>query len=639
MSSVLLRHLYQCEDGKTITFAQDSTGQLVNIDTVKNGNACNCVCPCCGRPMTARQGEIKIHHFAHQNSNDTVSCDLTTAGETSLHKIAKKYLNQDKTLTLPRLIARGKNNLKSKTIINEDTSYTFDNTILEKKLGPIIPDVLVIKDEHPLIIEFKVYHACNSVKIAKIRELNISAIEIDLSHLLERDITTLKPDILHKAPRIWLHNVRKEKEAQNLTKAEEIEIEKQEAERQKKQKELKKRTDVCFKAYSQQPPDLNETLLSYVAPLHSDFSPVLGVQLVGNSCFDIAPEIWQGWIIQSLFDDPSSPLKPNNILREFRDRGWIKPDLSWIAKDVYKALKNQDENFSSPIETINRYIKTLEYHKYLSVSDQREIKPSQNLEIIFKTITERIQQPHKRYKHISDMIDCMTSPFPEKEKAHFSIPYWIENNIMPDGTTPMSRIISDTDDEWKNFCHRIFSLQHNLITSLDLDNNFFNLPFHGQYHRTIEASRQKLHHLFLRLQTAHQNSIDRREKAINEEIEQFCVYGRKILGSSAFETFFRAPNNDLGGQTPIAILTSTLDNDHVFHALESHHQNILNLEKARVLKSKYISMALDRTKEKFKKPGHAELFMKTTKKELYGITPNDFIKDEDSYNFYLTLLK
>ncbi len=44
---------------------QAHSGRLVSVDEVASGLECNCVCDCCGAPMVARKGDIKVHHFGH----------------------------------------------------------------------------------------------------------------------------------------------------------------------------------------------------------------------------------------------------------------------------------------------------------------------------------------------------------------------------------------------------------------------------------------------------------------------------------------------------------------------------------------------------------------------------------------------
>ncbi len=43
------------------------SGQLVDVGSVKRGNACDCICPSCNTPLVARKGDEKEWHFAHRS--------------------------------------------------------------------------------------------------------------------------------------------------------------------------------------------------------------------------------------------------------------------------------------------------------------------------------------------------------------------------------------------------------------------------------------------------------------------------------------------------------------------------------------------------------------------------------------------
>ncbi len=50
-----------------IPFALDAQGKWRDVSEVKRGLACNCVCPECAGRVVAKKGEIRAHHFAHDD--------------------------------------------------------------------------------------------------------------------------------------------------------------------------------------------------------------------------------------------------------------------------------------------------------------------------------------------------------------------------------------------------------------------------------------------------------------------------------------------------------------------------------------------------------------------------------------------
>lgn len=49
-----------------LLIAHDSMGKLISVDDAERGFACGLVCPVCGKPMSAKQGDVMEWHFAHQ---------------------------------------------------------------------------------------------------------------------------------------------------------------------------------------------------------------------------------------------------------------------------------------------------------------------------------------------------------------------------------------------------------------------------------------------------------------------------------------------------------------------------------------------------------------------------------------------
>ena len=73
-----------------LTYAINSEGKLVHVDSVPNGNECGCKCPACNKSLQAKNAGLKRnHHFAHQPGEDCL-----TAYETSLHLLAKEKIQK-----------------------------------------------------------------------------------------------------------------------------------------------------------------------------------------------------------------------------------------------------------------------------------------------------------------------------------------------------------------------------------------------------------------------------------------------------------------------------------------------------------------------------------------------------------------
>jgi transposase-like protein len=151
--------------------------ETVTIDQVDKGLSCGCVCPACKETLVAKKGKINAHHFAHYNSED---CHAGT--ETVLHRFCKQLISQSPTFTTPILLYPGTCN-----VIFEEAKIPIKNVYLEKRLGGIIPDIIIESKTKTLLVEVAVNHRVDEAKFRKMAVENIATIEIYAKSLI-RDL-------------------------------------------------------------------------------------------------------------------------------------------------------------------------------------------------------------------------------------------------------------------------------------------------------------------------------------------------------------------------------------------------------------------------------------------------------------------
>lgn len=148
--------------------------ELVTIEDVESGLACDCFCPACKKQLIARKGDIKIHHFAHYKSEDCL-CGL----ETVLHKLSKEIIAKSSTFTTPILYYPN-----TTFEIFEETEIPIDNVTLETKMGEIVPDIVIESKGKKLLIEIVVSNPVNFSKTQRIKSENLPTIEIFAKYIL-----------------------------------------------------------------------------------------------------------------------------------------------------------------------------------------------------------------------------------------------------------------------------------------------------------------------------------------------------------------------------------------------------------------------------------------------------------------------
>lgn len=175
--------------------------RLLHISEVANGLACACTCPGCGARLVARnQGTRKVPHFAHYQAPECAH-----GLQTALHLAAKDIISRHRRFALPGVSGRFAFNDRFwasftfdaahyKHGIPADVGVPAEYTIparyidvqgvtLERKTHDIIPDIVLDTSAGPLLVEVAVTHFVDEEKLAKIRRLGISCLEIDLSKL------------------------------------------------------------------------------------------------------------------------------------------------------------------------------------------------------------------------------------------------------------------------------------------------------------------------------------------------------------------------------------------------------------------------------------------------------------------------
>ena len=178
-------------------------GNIVSIADVPSGKKCGCVCPACGGELIAHKGQKRMHHFKHRSSED---CEY--GYESSLHLAAKDILSRSKKMVIPPIYVEFPQSGKSKELLYLKKEIPVDRVELEKRFDDIIPDIVVYSGDKYFFIEIYVTHPIDDEKLKKLKEKNISTIEIDLSKI-KRDISVEElSDILLKSSdrKSWKYN-------------------------------------------------------------------------------------------------------------------------------------------------------------------------------------------------------------------------------------------------------------------------------------------------------------------------------------------------------------------------------------------------------------------------------------------------
>jgi Competence protein CoiA-like family len=272
-------------NGVRLPYGEASNGRLVRASEVPAGLGCGCSCPACGAPLVARQGDVRIAHFAHATDR---ACAV--AHETTLHRLAKQLIADGTALVLPEVAAEygGRRRL-----VRPAVTIRPEGTALEPGLDGLRPDILVTVAGRPLLVEVAVTHFCSPEKLALIRGRHLAAIEIDLSRVArEAPPDALEHAILRSAPRQWLWN--------RLAEAAEAAMRAEAMRRARSREEALERVGRALAETAAAPTlELADPRLAWAvaATRGGGLGGAVGIALDGDGCFAVAREIWQSYLV------------------------------------------------------------------------------------------------------------------------------------------------------------------------------------------------------------------------------------------------------------------------------------------------------------------------------------------------------
>ena len=231
-----------------MTYALDQDGKLAHIDSVPNGLNCNCHCPACNEPLSARQGKKNEHSFAHFSDSQ-----CAYGYQTSLHLLAKEAISEGCEILLPPVFHDRKllnlSKLDSEDLESIESpirgSFTLekaDSVQLEARYGDIIPDIILYYNGKPLIVEIYVTHPVDEEKEDKIRKAGVSAIEFDLSAVdREIDKECLRAIFESGEKCHWVYNSKSAEKTSEFMKGVEKRFEERKKEEQRRREEEEER--------------------------------------------------------------------------------------------------------------------------------------------------------------------------------------------------------------------------------------------------------------------------------------------------------------------------------------------------------------------------------------------------------------
>jgi hypothetical protein len=322
----------------------------MHVSEVPRGLACGLRCAECGRSLVARKGLLRVEHLAHYGGG---SCP--TAGETTLHLVAKQIVLEADAIMLPAAFALGGYRPEPVTAAQTFRYASAREEVVLKSEG-LVPDVIVGSGDAELHIEIRVTHACGPEKLAKLRERNLPSMEIDLSRVPRVDSRQAhKEAVLTTAPRKWLFN-RKQAKAEARIRAEAER--KEEAEREKRLRGYERLAREVAAVWDDGPVAGDSERFVHQA-WDAEYGHLVGVPIDGSKCFAVPEDAWQAAFMKNVvLDLAGHHVSADGTLRRLQEFGMLKEPLKLRRKwppELVACIRKTLPCFRSPLEALEDY--------------------------------------------------------------------------------------------------------------------------------------------------------------------------------------------------------------------------------------------------------------------------------------------
>ncbi len=608
--------------GVGLAFGLRPDGSIVTIGEVASGKACDCVCPACGEDLVAKKGERITDHFAHKASG-AGGCGLGI--ETNAHLWAKAVLGELKQIHLPSI--EGKiGDRKHQT--HKGRSYVFADAVLEKRLGEIVPDVvLVAADGRRLIVEVLVTHACDAEKIAKIRAGAVSAIEVDLSaYRTQGTEAAVRNALLRTAPRTWLFNPAVD-EAETSLKAT-IAAERKAA-AEARQRAARRAALALRAAEPRLTPALQAERQSVLALGLQD---LVGAPPASDDGFVVPSNLWRAVLINRLVlrRAPTRhgmlwPIEPDEALSALKD--CLAPGvLGGVNRPTPAAMKAALPGFVPPQDSLDTFLETLKAYGLLLETKHGLLVNDRAREVLLAR-EAALKAANQRWRQTETLLDGLfeTTGAPMETPA-FSLTAWRAS--VPGFNRSLTAIIEEGGPEWSGLVRSLDAVQSMISGGAPCD-SLMGLPFEPSLQEAIRQADLIAAQEALAIEAAERAAADQRVSRLRSRAE--VVPGLEV----------EAWLNRQGKGTPLTPLDAARQGEAMlgvaFRSLDRIAEEFADAARRDALAAECLAV-LETAAEKCFDEDRRRLFLRGHRPELGMKSPQEFCRDHASLKVLLSLL-
>lgn len=616
-----------------LPYGEAQDGRLRHVSEVPSGLACGCACPECGAPLEAHKGEQIAHHFQHAGG---AACAGGGGLETALHKLAKQVIADEGWLSVPSVEAFSGGRHR---VVLQATRFRPTSVAIEVAMPGMQPDIVARKADRQLLVEIAVTHPCEPDKLARIRERQLAAVEIDLSKV-RRDAphAALVEAILEKAPRKWLFN-RLAAEAEAALAADVARDEAREKERQARALAAEARKLV--EAW-RRPVAMAATARRDAAETRQRLSEAGMLRLVGKDLGDggfAAPsETWQALVVEKFAIQYAwrlSQFSAAEVLDVLRDAKLLKPGLDgYVGAAAAAAARALEPAFLAPWEAVNAYLAALAEDGAL---DRWNGHWSARNEVVQKA-RAGIKGAEARRRRLESLRGALSDLLAALGDGHGVDPEaWMGARIEALGGTPEQ--LAAAEGTSRDILWRLEKLRAMLAPGGRAEAELLGLPLEAARAARLEEQRQREEAERQRREAAERQAAERRKAEAADRKRRVLDKAERRLGDQELAAWRAAGFRCLGGRSVDEV--EGLEPDQagtvglcLDEAIARYDAAVAREQDAARLRARLEAEAASAIG-----PDKARLWMNSGHPALGGRHPSVTCVDEDSYQRCLALIK
>lgn len=615
--------LFPDHEGMILVAKDVSDGSPRRITEVANGGDCGCICFGCGRRLIARNGfdpTARAHSFAHRPEDSVVDC--VSSGETALHVRAKEIIAKHRRVTLPATSTPG---IDGKPVdVSPERSVDLTDIHPELVVGEVIPDIVAtMPDGRRIFIEIANTHPCSPEKIEKLDAMGVEVLEIVVSQYRSHPLDELDDIILDLAPRRLIHSSEVKAMAAKI------------AEERQQQEDAKIAEAKRLVAIYRDPDIWNHKKAQKLVDdlVQLGLSEFLDLDDDRPSAFIVYRRQWQAAIFDRL-SKAKFALGAMAFIESFSKGGWPKPGIAYTKSEHSRWIAaNVDEDFKSPYEEVFAYLRRLRRAGAVYEVPVKQFVLGHDIQVRIDTAIQKRSLPERQRKELRTAFDGVGSLMLPEDGRLPDYDVWLKSRAEYFNLS-VEELLADDDGDYEELLDQVIAVRTMIedmqrLKDVDPPDEMAGLPMDRLINRLGLARLEAEQRAEAELAARREREAIERAARLKQEAADRVYKAEEAALFAVDDAFMGTPLPEHGGKTPRELAAESSDGlKQVQAILWRIRDDKVAAEQAERARKAMVDKLHDRVYRLILRREVADLWLTAQWKELGGVRPVDYCRDE-----------